>query len=175
MEICCWPEDDTFFSLGINEIVRKMLNENSETIVNVLFVNISSETFGKILMTDIDEDSSEMKKIFIYEERFTALANYYRNVNTSAIATFPLGDCVNKLSDFILKFPVWEQSKNLEESLSKGEYNALKLYARGYSAHRHSKLMNISIKTVYTLRYNAIYRLGMNRLTDVFLNKTFFC
>lgn len=160
-----WPEDNYYFNYGVTKILR---DKEYKNIKKLIIVNLTGVNVAKLIKSSVLSFRAHYGIIIIYDTNQRPLADYLFSTRNHVIAIFPIFNCVLRIQDFLLGIGI-KETRPAQPSLTHKEFQALNFYVRGFTATEHAEMQGINIKTVYTHRSHVIMKLGLRKLSDLFI------
>lgn len=166
MNISTWPEDNYYFNYGANKILKGIKYKN---IKSVLIIHLTRVSVAKLIQSSLLTPRAYFGVIIIYDADQRPLADYLAFSFRSVLAALPLSNCILRIQEIPLVIGNTE-IKLPRSALTHNEFQALYLYVCGFSAMKHAEMQDINLKTVYAHRRNVVKKLGLRKLSHLFLS-----
>jgi len=165
LNILCWPENDIFLSSGFSSCFNQEKHCDN---LNILVVNLTGTNIVDFIKSGIIPPRDNHEIVIVYDTNQKPLAEYCVNTFNNVVAAFPKTDCIQKI-----KFLIQDKQKSPKEAtcahLTDREFESLLMYVNGYTAINHARKMNVSVKTIYTHRKHLSMKMGVRKISDLFI------
>lgn len=159
-------EKRLFFSYGVSSFFKQ--EEHCDNL-NILVVNLTGTNIIDFIKSGIIPPRDNYNIVIIYDTNQQPLAEYYVKKFNDVLAAFPKKDCIQKIK-YILKHKKVASKEATCAHLTDREFESLLMYVNGYTAINHARKINVSVKTIYTHRKHLSMKMGVRKISDLFIN-----
>lgn len=176
--------DDRYLAIGLNSLLNNRAHFTHSDIKNgmILIINDRDEFYNNVIIDNRSYNHRSMINAFANHLMHSKKASVMYLVNKRGKTTpemkkleVSLFNSRNGILLYKHSFP--DQNEDLPEKLTRKESSIVFYFINGFDSHSIARFYGVSVKTIHSHKYNALAKLGFEKISDlvIFINEVSNC